>query len=94
MGNTITEEAELNGVFKLRTGEETSNNMELRNSTATLHVHPEDFEEPYTYLVGQGVRKDCVDYEITSVTGGLNFVTGIIEHLTLTLNIADYAEGE
>lgn len=91
-GNTIKRTATYMGVFKLRNGGSRAGNIEERSSTATLHVHPEDYCEPYDKLVGQGIEKDGVFYEISSLTGGKNFSTGELEHLTLTLNIADYAE--
>lgn len=91
-GNQITSESNYTGVFKLRSDSNSSNNIEIRESRATLHAHPEDYSE-YTYadLVGQGIRYNGVDYEISSVTGGMNYQTGIMEHLTFTLERAEYA---
>ena len=90
-GNTVVKHEGLRGVFKLRAGTSDSpvSDMEIRNSTASLHAHPEDFEN-LDNLVGNGVRVNGVDYEITSMTGGMNFDTGIMEHLTFNLQRADY----
>lgn len=92
-GNTITSERVLSGIFKLRSSSTSQANMENRASTATLHTHPEDFEcANIADLVGQGIMKDGVCYEITSVTGGKNFANGIMEHLTFTLDRAEFVE--
>lgn len=90
-GNTVIKREGLRGVFKLRAGSGNSptSEMEVKNSTASLHAHPEDFEN-LDNLVGNGVRVNGVDYEITSMTGGMNFDTGIMEHLTFNLQRADY----
>lgn len=90
-GNRIKNETELMGIFKLRADDQTNQNMELYQSTATLHAHPEDFKAYSSAdLVGQGVRVDGNDYEITRVTEGANFDKGIVEHLTFTLERANY----
>ena len=90
-GNIITEETEHTGIFKQRENQETMNNMELFQSSATLHVHPEDFTD-YGDIVGNGVRVDGVEYEITNMTRGTNFDNGQIEHLTFTLQRASFSE--
>lgn len=90
-GNQITKETEFMGVFKLRSTSSTSNNIELRQSNATLHAHPEDYDGWETAnLVGQGIAYNGTSYEITNVTGGMNFDTGVMEHLTFTLERASY----
>jgi len=88
-GDRVVETKQLNGIFKLRSSVEESNNMETRTSTATLHAHPQDFVN-YANLVGQGICKDGCSYEIVKVTEGKNFVTGLVEHLTFTLGRATY----
>lgn len=90
-GNTVIKREGLRGVFKLRAGSGNSptSEMEVKNSTATLHAHPEDYPD-IDAIVGNGVRVAGVDYEITSVTGGMNFDTGKMEHLTFSLQRADY----
>lgn len=92
-GNRIVSATPLKGVFKLRNGqtESPANDMEVRNSSATLHAHPEDFDDVNT-LVGNGIRYDGQIYEVKNVTGGMNFDNGQMEHLTLTLEVADYVD--
>lgn len=90
LGDTVEVEKTIRGIFKDRSGETSSNGMEAHTSSATAHVHPEDFENGYE-LVGQGIRYGGVDYQITGVTAGTNFVTHKVEHYTLTLQVADYA---
>ena len=94
-GNTVIKREGLRGVFKLRSGKDESpvSEMELRNSTATLHAHPEDYED-IDRIIGNGVRVDGVDYEIVSMTGGMNFDNGIMEHLTFSLQRADLTPPE
>ena len=91
LGNTITKETSLMGIFKERDNQETMQNIETDLSNATLHAHPEDFSD-YSVLVGNGVRVNGVDYEILSMTVGTNFDTGADEHLTFTLQRASYSE--
>lgn len=90
-GNRIVSATPLRGIFKIRNGEVESpaNDMEVRNSSATMHVHPEDFDD-INGLVGNGIRYNGQDYEIKNVTGGMNFDNGQMEHLTLTLEVANY----
>lgn len=89
-GNSIKASESRMGVFKLRSSGSSINDMESRTSTATLHTHPEDYPN-WANLVGQGICKDGCTYEITSVTGGKNFATGVMEHLTFTLQRAKYS---
>lgn len=92
-GNRIKSETELMGVFKLRSSDGQMQNIENWQSSATLHAHPEDYKAYSTAdLVGQGVRVDGIDYQITSVTDGRNFSTGVTEHLTFTLERAELVE--
>lgn len=93
-GNSIIESENRRGVFKLRSGGQNSptSEMEIRNSTATLHVHPEDYLPNYDTIVGNGIRVDGVDYEITALTGGKNFDTGVMEHLTFSLQVAEFSD--
>lgn len=97
-GNRITASQSANGVFKRRNDMVQVNNQELRQSAATLHIHPdESFIDAITVdgkvqFVGHGVRVEGVDYEIVGDTGGRNFDDGQLEHYTLTLQYADYSE--
>ena len=90
-GNVIKSRSSFHGIFKLRDNQETMQNMELYQSSATLHVHPEDYDT--TDLVGQGIEVDGITYEIERVTGGMNFANGQMEHLTFTLQRAEFIDG-
>lgn len=90
-GNQISEETELLGIFKNRAGNQEGTTTELTTSSATLHAHPEDFAGDPSELIGQGIRHNGINYQIANVTAGTNFETGIVEHLTLTLQREDYA---
>ena len=69
--------------------------MELLNSDATLHVHPEDFADMNTNdLVGQGVTVNGQDYSIEGVSEGKNFDNGIIEHIYMRLQKAMFVRGK
>jgi hypothetical protein len=99
-GNVITASETAQGVFKLRDGMVSTGNQESRQSTATLHIRPdESFISDITVdgkvqLVGNGVRVEGVDYEILGATGGKNFDNNVLEHYRLTLQVADYAKFE
>lgn len=90
-GNSITSETEAWGVFKLRNEQVMVNNQELRQSAATLHIHPDE-TFANSNLVGQGITVEGQDYEIIGQTGGRNYDTGVLEHYRLTLQNADYSE--
>lgn len=89
MDNQIISQRSLKGVFKLRDGM-TQGSREVHKSDATLHVHPEDFNNQH--LVGHGVNINGVDYKIIGQTNGTNFHTGHIEHIKLTLERSFYGE--
>lgn len=90
-GNEVVKETPLKGIFKLREGKETAENIELPISSATLHVHPEDFDGA-NGIIGNAVRVNGTTYDITNVTGGANFDSGVMEHLTLTLQRTELSE--
>jgi hypothetical protein len=92
LGNVIVEEIPLKGIFKRRETQETMENMELYQSSATIHAHPEDFNN-FDELVGNGIRVCGQTYEIMSMTVGTNFDTGDTEHITLTLQRAEFSDG-
>lgn len=90
-GDTITNERGLMGIFKDKSGSVQNGNMESIESTATLHVHPEDFKDWSTgQFIGQGVRINGVDYAISGATAGMNYETGELEHYRLTLQKANF----
>lgn len=92
-GNRITARKSLMGIFKLKSGMNTSGDMELYESDATLHAHPEDFNTTdYTSLIGQGVAVNGVNYSIEGVSAGTNFDNGTVEHITMRLQKANFVE--
>lgn len=91
-GNRITAQTEATGVFKLRSGMNSQNNQETRQSDATLHIKPTESFLSLGRLVGHGIRKDGIDYEIVGETGGDDLETGMREHYRLTLQAADFSE--
>lgn len=90
-GNQVIDRKPIKGVFKTRNGQTFNQNAGLRTSSATAHVHPEDFQD-VDGIVGNGISYCGQDYSITGVTVGTNFDTGKVEHLTLSLEVADYGE--
>lgn len=93
-GDLITAERELQGIFKDKAGQVQNGNMQAIDSSATLHIHPEDFPnvKGCADLVGQGVRVNGQDYSIHGATAGTNFENGIIEHYRLTLQKAVFVK--
>lgn len=89
-GDVIIDEKPIWGIFKIRDGQAQNFEMELKTSAATVHAHPEDFED-INAIVGNGIRYMGQTYTIVGVTGGQNFDNGQMEHLTFTLEVADYA---
>lgn len=90
-GNQVIDRKPIKGVFKTRNGQTFNQNAGLRSSSATVHVHPDDFED-VDGIVGNGISYCGQDYSITGVTVGTNFDNGKVEHLTLSLEVADYGE--
>lgn len=97
-GNEIESTYDAEGVYKRRNDKIQVNNQELRQSAATLHIHPDEaFIADITVnnkilFVGNGIRLDGVDYEIVGDTGGENYDEGELEHYTLTLQNADFSD--
>lgn len=92
-GNQVVGKRQLMGVFKLKSKMDKANGMELLNSDATLHAHPEDFANINTNdLVGQGVRVNGQDYSIEGVSEGMNYDSGVLEHIYLRLQKAKFVE--
>lgn len=92
-GDVILSAETHSGIFKLRDGM-VQGDRELKTSRATLHVHPEDFEDPES-LVGNGILVGGVFYGIIGCTAGTNFDTHEVEHYQLTLEVKKYAnEGD
>ena len=91
-GDVIKSATAHKGIFKLRNGM-VEGDRELRTSDATLHVHPEDYDDPEA-LVGNGILYDGVFYEIVGCTAGTNFNTHTVEFYRLTLEVKKYANEE
>lgn len=91
-GNRVTDTASHTGVFKLRSNQgNTSSTIQLQQSSATLHAHPEDYDGiNHAEIIGNGVNVNGVDYSIVNVTEGMNYDNGKLEHLTFTLEKAEY----
>lgn len=98
-GNRITTRKDMRGIVKIRKGMtrdirniETSGGSK-ESDRSTVHVRPTDFPNQNTEsLIGNGIHYDGVDYEIVGATEGRDFNSGKIDHLTLTLREADYAD--
>ena len=89
-GNRVVDSWMISGIFKERNNMNISD-REVPQSSATAHVHPEDFAD-VSEIIGNGVRYHGKDYTIVKVTEGRNFDNNKVEHLTLTLERANYVE--
>jgi hypothetical protein len=95
VGNVIKAEYEATGIVKLRDGLNVSDNMEVFDSSSTIHIRP---NEPFVAtlngkLVGNGIRTaDGVTYRIEGQLEGKDFDTGAIEFYKLTLKREDYGQ--
>lgn len=92
-GNIIKSQTQALGVFKLRAGITKSGTQTTEESTATLHIRPDE-SFIANGLKGNGIIVEGESYRIEGVTGGDNFETGEREHYTLTLQATDYSELE
>lgn len=90
-GNTIVEEWEANGVVKLRDGMVQVDNVESYESSATIHIRP---DEPFIALLegnlaGHGIRatkgSQTAEYRITGQVEGYDFDTNTLEFIKVTL---------
>lgn len=91
-GNRIISQKTLHGIVKIKEGMISQGNQEIRKSNSTVHVHPEDFTGlTCEQIIGNGICYGSADYSIIGVTEGRNFDTNKVEHLTLTLERAEYA---
>lgn len=90
-GNRIVGRKTIHGIVKIKEGMTSQGNQETRKSNSTVHVHPKDFMGiSREKIIGNGIRYDNVDYSIIGVTEGRNFDNNTVEHLTLTLERAEY----
>ena len=102
LGNTIKSTHTFNGILKERKGMSQNQNMELKESTSTLHIPP---SEPFIALVGgdlvgHGIRAtkngSTVDYRIVGQPEGYDFDTGELDFFWVTLkqeSLAEYTDG-
>lgn len=86
-GNTVVNQYDTTGVYKLRSDIVRGENAETKESNATLHVRStESFLSGLdNNLVGHGVLVADKQYEIVGQTGGRNYANGVLEHYTATL---------
>lgn len=90
-GNSIIATTSFGGILKERKGMSTNQNMELKESTSTLHIRP---DEPFLAtvqgdMVGHGIRAtkngSTVTYRIVGQPEGYDFNAGINEFFWVTL---------
>lgn len=87
-GNKTLYTQDAYGVFKLRRGITNGQDVQNAISTATLHIRPdEDFLTCMKEIVGNGIAINNQKYRIIGMTNGSNFETGVLEHITLTLQV-------
>lgn len=92
-GNRITSRKTLMGIFKLKNGMTSNNDMEVIDADATLHAHPEDFAGmEVNSLIGQGIQVGQTMYSIEGISEGRNFDNNIVEHLYMRLQKANFVE--
>jgi len=103
LGNTVEATTDTTGIFKERDGMIQTNNMETRQSDATLHIHPDEpfiatvqaLSDKNEFLVGHGIRAtkngSKADYRIIGQVEGFNFDTNVLEFYRLTLKAEDLA---
>lgn len=103
LGNTVKQRYDFGGIVKTRNGMTVSNNLELLESSTTVHIRS---NEPFTVLlsdyalngfVGCGIEVTkngrTQAYRITGYPDGYDFDTGVTEFYRLTLkaeSLADY----
>ena len=102
LGNTIKSTHTFNGILKERKGMTQNQNMELKESTSTLHIPPQEAFIALVggELVGHGIRAtkngSTVDYRIVGQPEGYDFDTGELEFFWVTLkqeSLAEYTDG-
>lgn len=92
VGDYVSSTFVTDGVFKLRTGFTKGDTEETATSDATLHIRPlESFITANNgNLVGHGIEVLGQTYEIVGQTGGMNFDNAVMEHITVTLQLAEF----
>lgn len=90
-GNKIVKETEANGVVKLRDGMVQVDNVETKDSDASVHIRPAEsfIAEVAGNLVGHGLRitKNGLtdDYRIIRQVEGFDFDKGVLEFIRVDL---------
>lgn len=90
-GNRIVKETIANGVVKLRDGMAQVDNVETKNSDASVHIRPGEtfLSEVNNNLVGHGVRitknGQTDDYRIIRAVEGFDFDAGKLDFIRVDL---------
>lgn len=90
-GNRIVKETTANGVVKLRDGMAQVDNVETKNSDASVHIRPEEtfIAEVSSNLVGHGLRitknGQTDDYRIIRAVEGFDFDAGTLQFIRVDL---------
>lgn len=98
LGNTVKSTHEFGGILKERKGMGRNLNMELKESTSTLHIRPDESFIALVggNLVGHGIlatKNGATEtYRIVGQPEGFNFNTGQNEFFWVTLKAESLAE--
>lgn len=90
-GNKIVKETTANGVVKLRDGMAQVDNVETKNSDASVHIRPGEtfLAEVNNSLVGHGIRLtkngETYDCRIIRAVEGFDFDNGTLEFIRVDL---------
>lgn len=90
-GNKIVKETAANGVVKLRDGMVQVDNVETKNSDASIHIRPGEpfLAEVDGNLVGHGIRAEkngeLAEYRIVRQVEGFDFDTDVLEFIRVDL---------
>lgn len=101
IGSVAKAEYEAEGVIKFRDGTVVANNAETFDSSATLHIKPDETFIALLNgnLLGNGIRildeaGETEDYRITGQSIGKDYDTGQVEFYKLTLQKENIVEWE
>lgn len=98
LGNTIKSTHTFNGILKERKGMSQNQNMELKESTSTLHIPPQEafIASLSGELVGHGIRAtkngSTVEYRIVGQREGYDFDAGVLMFYRIELKKESLAE--
>lgn len=95
-GNYVDERFNARGIFKEKRGLTRSDNVDNAQSSSRLHIYPTEAfigsVGGLKRLTGHGVQVNGYDYSIVGFTVGKNYKNGQVEHITLTLDPADFGD--